>query len=203
MKKTFLNVMICLLWLIFCTSCNNGTNKIVSLQNEPEIKQKNINKLNYDSIVRVIDSKVVDLTSPSDLFSISEFVDIYESSSFYLDSMESFLIKSDVTAQQKIISIYSMQNLDLSRYLVLCNNAIDLFRSGKISEQILESVINPNFANKYPIVKNFQKIEVVNILEKLRYNKTLSPEFSAIIKDISTGKAWKDITAFKESEGIN
>lgn len=203
MTKIYLNIFIWNLCIFIFIACNNKNNKIMIHSTKPEIIQKNNCKLKFDSILYVIDSKVEDLTSPSDLFSITEFKEIYESPFFYLDSVLSFLNKSDATTQQKIISIYSMQNLELSQYLVLCNHAIHSFSSGKINEQILKSAITPDFANKYPIIKNFEKTEVVKILENLTNDKKISTNFRKTIRVISTGKAWKDIKAFYKSEDVN
>lgn len=203
MNKLFLYNILWVLLFQICYACKNVNSKNNynhSKTNKIEIIQK-ANNLRFDSLIYKIDKQVIDLTSPSDLFSILEFKNIYENPLIYIDSVVVYLKKPECTFQQKLISIYSMQNLDFKNYLIFCDKAIEQFNSYSIEENIIISIINPNFANKYPIIKNYNKQEVIEILKKIDGGSKRRKELNDLIINISNGKLWNNIKQFKENSG--
>ncbi len=153
----------------------------------------NYKKVGYDTTILLIEKKAVNNVSWDELFSIKEFTNLYEHSSFYIDDAIKFLGRVDYTPSQKKISINSMQRTNVEDYVRFCEKSKSLYDDGKISEDILKWAIAPNFSNRHLIVRNYENTTVVKLLNDLKNDPKISEEFRKNVENILSGKSWESI----------
>lgn len=196
MKINLYRLLICGFFVTFWSGCSGfdsspknkkGVDKKITLMDT------NYLKLDYITTILIIEKKSVNNVSWDELFGIKEFVNLFEHSSFYIDSAIQFLGRKDFTNTQKRISINSVQRAKLEDYIRLCEECKMLYDTNKISENILEWAINPNFSNRYLIVRNYDKSIVINILNNIKSDSKISHDFKKRIDKILTGESWKKL----------
>jgi len=174
-----------------------------------ERKQKNNKSNNYkkDTImifshkILAIEKKVVDLTSPSDLFMFQDFIKIYEKPNLYKANALEFISQRETTEQQKTITLYSMQNLNIKDYLDIVRTLYNLYLKNEINLNLLERSLAYPFNQNYLIIKNFDNSDVRQLLNQIRNTEEVSNKFKLSIDNILSGKTWKKIKKFKENSG--
>lgn len=174
-----------------------------------ERKQKNNKSNNYkkDTImifshkILAIEKKVVDLTSPSDLFMFQDFIKIYEKPNLYKESALDFMSRKETTEQQKTITLYSMQNLKIKDYLDIVRVLYNLYLKKEIKLNLLERSLTYPFNQNYLIIRNFDNSDVQQLLSQIKNTKEVSSEFKLSIDNILLGKTWEKIKKFKENSG--
>lgn len=174
-----------------------------------ERKQKNNKSNNYkkDTImifshkILAIEKKVVDLTSPSDLFMFQDFIKIYEKPNLYKESALDFISQRETTEQQKTITLYSMHNLDIQNYLDIIRTLYNLFLKDEIKVNLLEMAITYPFSQNHLIISNFDNSDVRQLLNQIRNTEEVSNKFKLSIDNILSGKTWKKIKKFKKNSG--
>lgn len=192
------NIAMYILWGIFF-SCTNQRQNIK--ETKSEMTSSNYQKMNYDSSILLIERKLGTFTFSEQLLTIEEFKDLYEHSSFYINEAKNFLSKDNFTLQEKKITVYSMQNLDKSNYISFCVACKNLYDEGKIPELLLKTAINPNFLKKYPIIRNYNDADVISLLNGIKNEQKISPEFKELINEILSGKSWQGVKKFMEDSG--
>jgi hypothetical protein len=180
----------------FCVGCSGSTSSSKppnDVDNKLIIMDSNYKKVGYDTTILLIEKKAVNNVSWDELFSIKEFINLYEHSSLYIDNAIEFLGREEFTSVQKKISINSMQQANLEDYVRLCEECKSLYDSGKMPEEILNWAINPNFSNKHLIVRNYENAIVIKLLNSLKDDTKVSDGFKKSIEKILNGKSWEGI----------
>ena len=198
MKMYVPNITMYILWSIFF-SCSDQRQNIKATKSE--MATSNYQKINYDSSILSIEKKLGTFTFSEQLLTIEEFKDLYEQGSFYINEAKNFLLNDNYTLQEKKITVYSMQNLDKSSYINFCVACKSLYDEGKIPELLLKTAINPNFLKKYPIVRNYGDGDVISLLNGIKNESKISPEFKELINEILSGKSWQGVKKFMEDSG--
>ena len=151
--------------------------------------------------ILAIEKKVVDLTSPSDLFMFQDFIKIYEKPNLYKESALDFMSRKETTEQQKTITLYSMQNLKIKDYLDIVRVLYNLYLKKEIKLNLLERSLTYPFNQNYLIIRNFDNSDVQQLLSQIKNTKEVSSEFKLSIDNILLGKTWEKIKKFKENSG--
>jgi hypothetical protein len=194
MKNEAKMVTVYFLFFVFFYTCSDNNNKNVNTTAEKtNSKNMKIQKINYDSVILLIEKKVVDLTSPDDLFRIPEFKEVYENSSFYINDATKFLFEQKFTTQQKFIVIFSMQRLTLKEYTDFLTVCKSLYIKGSISEDILATAVSPDFGKKRVVIENYNNPNIKKILLDIKSQDSISIEFKKMIEKILSGEYWKNI----------
>lgn len=178
-------VILLLLMLIQC-GCQNSRN----------IKDMEDNIADFTSKIQQIESKVIDLTSPTDLLRISEFQDLSSRIEEYLSSVTGFLSDRRNSSTQKMIVVYSLNNLDLETYLDLFESSIELYRKKLIDISILEVFMVPGCWWNNFIIKEYRLLRIRQLLKR---NRKFFPENTrAVIDNILQGYLWSTIEDTRE-----
>lgn len=180
----------------FCVCCSGTTSSAKNQKNTAKTSvtiDRKFRTVGYDSTILLIEKKVVNIVSWNGLFNIREFMTLYENSSYYLDSAINFLRRKEFSDAQKKIGINSMQRSELEDYIRLCVECKSLYDAGMMSEDILKWVINPNFSNRYIIVRNYENAEVIKLLDSISNDPNVSNEFKRNIENILDGKSLGEI----------
>jgi hypothetical protein len=144
--------------------------------------------------------KNIQLEFYEELLEDKAFVDILEHSNLYFKDAMALLSVGHFTPAQAEICICAMQNLSVNDYVKFCKLYMSLYKRGKLSEQIIEDVISPDFLKKRIIIYNYDNPDVKALLESIRDDKTFpNKDFKKYIQnDILSGKAEKDLKAFDQ-----
>lgn len=172
-------------------NCSSATD-----QNSSDKKREYMNsqdKLNYDSAVFKIMTKVVDLTSSSDLFGVQEFIALYEHPDVYQNEALAFLASDKYSYDEKSIAIYSMQKLELEGYKGFLGGIIKLFNEHKINESMVGLALSAPVNKRYIVIKNYDDEDISKMLRGLRDSSETSIAFKERIGNILSGKAWKGV----------
>jgi hypothetical protein len=189
----FLIAISCTNFSIGCSGSNPSSKIKGDAGDKLMIMDSNYKKSGYDTTILVIERKAVNNVSWDELFGIKEFKDLYEHSPFYIDDAIELLGRDNFTLTSKKISINSMQRLSIEDYTRFCNECKSLYDKGKITEDILEWAINPNFSNRHLIVRNYEDASVIKLLESIKNDPKISTTFKKSIDNILSGKAWLGI----------
>lgn len=198
MKVYLFNILLYTLGLnIF--SCSNSTPTIKN--NKLQMGSTIYQKQNYDSIIMIIAKKAEGFETSQGLLLIDEFKELFEHDSLYVEDAIDFLAKDSATLQQKKITIYAMQNLEIDSYIKFCKMSKVLFDENKIPEFILKTAVNPNFLKKYLIIRNYGNPNVVALLQTIKSDTKVSSDFKQWVDEVLSGKSWNDIEKFTEDSG--
>lgn len=201
MKSNLYRLLIGVFFVSLCSGCSGSISSPSAKQdidNKLTVMDTNYQKVGFDTTILLIEKKAINNVSWDELFGIKEFVNLFEHSSFYIDSAIQFLEREEYTPAQKKISINSMQRVKLEEYVRLCEECKALYDAGKISENILEWAISPNFSNRHVIVRNYDKAVVIKLLNGIKSDSKISNEFKERIEKILSGKS---LEGLKEING--
>ena len=157
--------------------------------------------MTFETRVTGIRKKIVDLTSPSDLFTVPEFIEVYENPLLYFGEAETFISNSSNSEVDKEIVIYSMNKVELSYYVKFVNGCFESFKKGDLPEDLLERAISYPFSKNLLIVENFEDQKVRLLLEDILEDKNTHLKLKNKITDILSGKTWTEIKKFREESG--
>lgn len=172
-------------------NCCSATDQNKSDKNKEYMNGQD--KLSYDSTVLEIMTKVVDLTSSSDLFGVQEFITLYENPDVYQSEALAFLANDKYSYDEKSIAIYSMQKLELEGYKGFLGGVIKLFNEHKINESMLGLALSAPINKRYIVIKNYDDEGISKMLKGLRDSSETSLAFKERISNILSGKAWKGV----------
>lgn len=175
-----------------CAGCDNVS------RNDNTVKNQ-VKDMNYKEAIDTISKKVVDLTAPSDLFGIDEFISIYESSSVYYEDALRFISDSANDTQRKQVAVFSMQNLPDSLYINFCSSVADLFIKGGVSEEVLQAAVFNSINERYKITKNYNDKKVIVFLNAVK-SFSNNQELKNRIDNLLSGKSWKSLSDFIENQ---
>lgn len=167
------------------TNCESNNHKEANNHSNTEQMQ---GKVDFKNLIDSINVKVVDLTAPSDLFSIDEFIVLYENPSRYKD--DALLLISDIVnnTQKKQIAVFALQNLLDSEYIDLCSSVVDLYVKNIVKEELLQTTVFYSLNSKYIIFKNYKNAVVIGLLNKIKAHSQ-SDDLKRRVDDILSGKA--------------
>ena len=81
-----------------------------------------------------------------------------------------------------------MQSLSVPDYVNFCGICVSLYNNGKLTEQLLEQVIAPDFLKKNILAENYKNPDVIKLLNKLHNIRNLPKELKEITEEILAGK---------------
>ena len=157
-------------------------------RNHENIKAASL-KISYEKAINVISEKVVDLTSLNDLLLIDEFKSILANSDVYYNNAVILLAQPNIEEQEKLIIIYSMQNLSYNNYINFFIKSSDLYKRHLISENLITHIIVPGSDWNNLIINGFYKYKIRTELKSLR-KVGGSQDFIYGIDEIISGKIW-------------
>ncbi|HBB31991.1 MAG TPA: hypothetical protein DC064_09395 [Cyanobacteria bacterium UBA9273] len=153
----------------------------------------------FNAAIISIDAKIVDLTWPGGLFEYEEFRNIYVHPEMYKAEALAALNSQALTEQQKIIVALSMQNLELSNFLVFSREVLSLLEKGTISQAVFDWAVFPSYDWNTKWVDNRTAVEVQQILAEISNSKSVSEEKKKYIQEeIITGMAEKQVLYLRE-----
>ncbi|MEM9687565.1 MAG: hypothetical protein AAF934_11690, partial [Bacteroidota bacterium] len=148
--KTHIVVTMIILTICSCISSNKKKQQIV----QDDSFQKDT-LMTFNNKILEIEKKVVDLTSPSDLFMVQDFVNIYKHPLPYKKDALKFISQSGATNQQKTIVVYSMYNLSYQDYLDILRTLHSLFLKEEVKIELLEKAVSYPFSEEHPVISNY------------------------------------------------
>ena len=86
-----------------------------------------------------------------------------------------------------------MQDLELNDYVDFCEAVVEVFNKGDLPEYCLKTIVFPNFLKKHIIIENYDNQRVIELLNRIRDNKSISADFKDNIVNILSGKAWNNL----------
>jgi hypothetical protein len=158
----------------------------------------------FEQDIRILESRIVDLTWPGGLFAYDEFREIHGHPSRYRPSAERALAGEDLSEQQKLIVALSMQKLPLEEYLDFAAEVIRLRSHGRISDKVLHWCILPTYDWNTLLVENYAREEVNRLLITVADMAGINEPFRLYVKDeVLTGKAKATVRSLKSSGQIS
>lgn len=191
-------------FVIFCIGCSGSNSSPVAKQNisnKLTIMDTNYQKVGYAVTILQIDKRCENSGTWDALFADKIFVNIYEHSSYYVDSAIEFLSDEKFNLHQKTVCVYSMQRVELQDYIRFFEECKNLFNTGKIPELLLNRVISPTFGKKKIVVANYDNVDVKRILESIKDGGKASKEFKVMIEKILSGEYWNNVKKFMDESG--
>jgi hypothetical protein len=190
--------------LHFCGGCsgsNSSLSAIEKIGDKSTITDTNYLKVAYVKKILQIDKKSENSGTWDALFADKDFINIYEHSSYYVDSAAQFLSDEKFTLHQKTVCVYSMQTVKLEDCIRLFEQCADLFNDERIPELLLSRVIGPTFGKRKLIVENYDNVSVKRILESIRDRGNASQELRTMIEKVLSGEYWNRLKKFREEGG--
>lgn len=134
------------------------------------LKEANSSQLsnNLYDLVKIADKKIVDLTAPSDLFGIKEFLIISKSPKEYLPIAKKLISDETLTEQQKLIIVYGMQELLWQDYLEFLSSATVDFNNKEVEESVIELIISPTHDWSTRIAAKYNDPTLKSLLESIK-----------------------------------
>ena len=146
--------------------------------------------MRLDSIVDIIDIKIVDLVSFFDLMNVEEFQAIMSNPELYVKETEILLKDSTVSERKKIILILAMQSLEKERFFDFLKFCEGVYVVGQLSENAISCAILPGNAWSTRVQVYFYRSEVREVLKSIRNNPSNTNTLNSLIDEILSGKLW-------------
>ena len=159
---------------------------LISCQKTKEVKMEDF----YNRIL-YIEEQIVDLTWFGGLFKFKEFTEIYEHPKLYSKAATECLARPDVTEQQKLIIVLSMQKQSPDKYIEFGKKNTLLFKEGKITERVLKWSVLPTYDWNDLLVRKYKRKEVDELLKDILALNISDDWRSFIEQEVLTGKAKK------------
>lgn len=150
-------------------------------------------KMEFQHRIDSIEKKIIDLTTAQDLYTVGEFIEVYEYPEYYIDSVLKFLEISNKTIQQKMIAIYSIQKLSENMYISFAQKATKLYQMKIINEDLIALIISSDLPPNYTIIKNYNNYDVIELLNTIKDDGTTSLNMKNRIEKILSGVAWEKV----------
>jgi hypothetical protein len=148
-------------------------------------------ELSLKEKILLIERKVVDLTTTADLWGVSHFIEISENGNEYLDDAFGLVTGDDLTTQQKVILLYSLQKTDIDYYKYFLKNIAVLFKQNKIEEIIIFQAFGYMAEWSYHVIENYRDPIVQEAIDLCLEKETISDKLEDWLKDIRTGRSWR------------
>jgi len=163
-RKVIMNKVVLLTAMLF--ACNTNQKKDV--------------RLSLLSKLDSIDKRVNISPDPYYLINDSLFLEVFNDSEFYLDSITYYMISDKISDRQKLICVFAMQKLDSNNYATFALNGINGFRDSLLSELVLGRILFPR-----PWSPRVNELKgnpmVLNAIQSIANDKRLAKNFSEAI----------------------
>jgi hypothetical protein len=187
MKGLIFFILFTIVWLAIGCQDKNPTS-LSTQKHEENITLSNYKTVNFDSTIVLIYQRSIGNETYDGLFLDSGFIDLYEHGSCYLNDVTAFLAQNKFSGEEKRIAVCSMQRLDLTEYIKLAKVVVGLYHRHEVDEDVLSWVVNPDFSTKKILIRNYKNKEVVDLLSKLKNEKSISANLKEAIDNILTGR---------------
>ena len=148
--------------------------------------------LAFEKRIKIIHSKVIDLTDIYVLHHEKEFNEIYFSPLKFKDTVLDYLQKSE-DFQDKLIAVCSMAKLPLTQYVDFINSCFVIYKKGAINEDLFERCVFNEFDTKNTITKEYKNPKVQHLLKEIQKSRHLSNQFKASLSETLSGKSYKNL----------
>jgi hypothetical protein len=148
-------------------------------------------------------ARLVDLTSPDDLFAQPDFLLLYENPTPYLAWTLTLWVNPEVPPLKKTIAAYAMQRLPIGDFVALVSALADLVAQGRAPVRLLERLAfaPPNWGAA--LVVNHQDPRVEPLLRRLAsFEAFNASRREYIAREVMTGEAKKQIDVMRETGQI-
>ncbi len=140
--------------------------------------------------IRRIEAQIGNLTWDGELFNYPEFREIHAHPASYLSAAWDALRSTEFTDQQKIIIAFSMQGLDLPRFMRFANDMLRLLESGMISYDVFKLAVFPPLEWNSKLAENYDQPDVARFLQRVLKSEQVEDRRKEIIRERTlTGKA--------------
>lgn len=136
------------------------------------------NQLDYSKTILGVENRTGELVTPSTLFNDKDFLNLFENSDFYLKDAIKFAADTVYSEQQKLISIFSMQDLNVNNYVEYVENCFKVFSNKGISEHSFAIILHSDM-NRNNLKKVYKHPRYIKILKEI----STSGEVSAKLKN--------------------
>ena len=193
MRRKFLQTLVIAFGLLFiCQGCSNQRFKPEKKSVSPA--DTDHRKIDFDDTILSINSKLdSNWTFNEEVLTDSEFVNIYKQGKAYKEEAIRFVTQKGQSVQKLKICILAMQDLELNDYVDFCEAVVEVFNKGDLPEYCLKTIVFPNFLKKHIIIENYDNQRVIELLNRIRDNKSISADFKDNIVNILSGKAWNNL----------
>lgn len=183
-----------LIFFVFSFGCMTNKSKQQNAVNaKNSFKNDFLSRVKFDSSIYLIEKKAPNLTSSHDLFNVNEFEYLFSNDSLYIQDCLNFISNEKNTYSQKVISIFSMQNLKEEDYFYFFGECVKKYDSSIISEDLLQVIIYPHLDTKSFIVKSYANPTVKNLLLKIRETPRITNRLRGLLDLILSGELWHNI----------
>lgn len=162
-------------------------------------KYQNMDSLNFETRIRSIHSKVVDLTNIFALHHVKEFNEIYSKPLNFESEVLNYLQKP-VSFEDKIIAVCSMTKLPINQYVDLLSTYYSMYCKHEINEALLNRAIFNEFDTNNRFEKEYKSPRVKTLLINMINCKSLSKKFREDLRETLSGKRYSAIERFKSSQ---
>lgn len=148
-------------------------------------------------------TRLVDLTSPDDLFAQPDFLVLYENPTQYRVWTLSLWANPEVPPLKKTIAAYAMQRLPIGDFVAQVSALADLVAQGRAPVRLLERLAfaPPNWGAA--LVVNHQDPRVAQLLRRLASFEAFdASRREYIAREVMTGEAKKQIDVMRETGQI-
>ena len=153
----------------------------------------------YREQIQLIEQSIIDRTSTSDLFGVTNFLALYREPKSSLSNAISFLKDRSQSSAAKMIVIYSVQRLPLNEYLAFERQLLILAREKAITREFFNKAIFPGLNWNVELQKHYKLRRVRNLLKELKRSTILDNGNKAYINEILSGKAGADVDDLEEA----
>lgn len=134
---------------------------------------------NLSELLDSISAKVGDLTAPTDLWRIDEFVSLYRSPAQFHTEARRLLAKKSLNAQQRSILCLALKNLSPRDYSLLVMDELERFSEGSIL-----LILTDRSDGKNPIQDASDTPDVLAFLQSVKKKFSSSEAVSAVVNEI-------------------
>jgi hypothetical protein len=161
--------------------------------------EKPVSYSEYQKSIQGIYRDVVDLVAPSDLFGVTNFVELFEEPQRYKTNAIVFLGDKSNTDEQKMVVVYSLQRLPLDDYVKYEQELLHLAQRSKLSKTFLNRSIFPASDWNTTLEFNYEESGVRKLLRELAACDLISEDNKAYVKSVLSGEAKKDILELQDA----
>ena len=144
----------------------------------------------YDFVEEIAATHHTPISAEGYLFS-DRFVYILENPDPYLGCVLNILEERDLSHNEQLVTIYSMNRLSLQDYITFAEESYLLFKSGDISEDLLKRVLGYPFLRP-PLLVNYKHPDVQEFYEYVIAEEEVSEETRNLLSKSKNGETWKN-----------
>ena len=133
----------------------------------------------------------------SDFFSFNEFTEKFLSPNLFIEHAKRLLAHPAANENQQIVVCYSMQKLELDRYVSFLSFIVELRSEGKITPKVLENACFPSYEWNTQLAENYDDERIRHLITKIRMLPELSRYALQRINLVESGEAKKHVVELR------